>query len=84
MSSMECSSRVCEMTHVIQIYYIKSVNFYADGGMYPAISPLELSLDTELNMSASIEMSYPFRFLLKTDMKISRHLGAILSQFSFD
>ena len=29
LSSMERSIRVCEMTRVIQIYYVKRVNFHA-------------------------------------------------------
>ena len=32
LSSMERSIRLCEMTRVLQIYYIKSVTFHAGGG----------------------------------------------------
>ena len=43
-SSMESSIHVHETTHVVQIYYVKSVHFHAGGGMHPSI-PLEPSLN---------------------------------------
>ena len=35
MSSMECSVCVHKMTHIVEIYYIESVNFHAGGGIPP-------------------------------------------------